>query len=108
MALYQSDRTIAFRRAYGKAAPPEKLTQEGFDGNDRPFASLAASQARRTTGCAGPLGILARSPAIPTSKARFSQAAIDAVRQWRFEPFQFDGKPVDVQQTIDVVFSLTK
>jgi len=46
--------------------------------------------------------------AIPTSKARFSQAAIDAVRQWRFEPFQFDGKPVDVQQTIDVVFSLTK
>src|SRR5580692_3415196 len=35
MALYQSDRTIAFRRAYGKAAPPEKLTQEAFEGNDR-------------------------------------------------------------------------
>lgn len=40
--------------------------------------------------------------------ALLSQAAIDAVRQWRFEPFQFDGKPIDVQQTIDVVFSLTK
>lgn len=40
MALYQSDRTIAFRRAYGKAAPPEKLTQEGFDGNDRHLRRL--------------------------------------------------------------------
>ena len=40
MALYQSDRTIAFRRAYGKAAPPEKLTQEAFDGNDRHLRRL--------------------------------------------------------------------
>lgn len=35
-----------------------------------------------------------------------SQAAIDAVRQWRFEPVRFDGQPVDVQQTIEFVFSL--
>lgn len=35
-----------------------------------------------------------------------SQAAIDAVRQWRFEPFRFDGQPVDVQQKIEFVFSL--
>jgi len=40
MALYQSDRTIAFRRAYGKAAPPEKLTQEAFEGNDRHLRRL--------------------------------------------------------------------
>lgn len=35
-----------------------------------------------------------------------SQAAIDAVRQWRFEPWQFDGQPVEMQQTIELVFSL--
>ena len=40
MALYQSDRIIAFRRAYGKAAPPEKLTQEAFEGNDRHLRRL--------------------------------------------------------------------
>src|ERR1700730_1258644 len=40
MALYQSARTIAFRRAYGKAAPPEKLTQEAFEGNDRHLRRL--------------------------------------------------------------------
>jgi hypothetical protein len=31
MALYQSDRTIAFRHAYGKAAPPEKLPHDAFE-----------------------------------------------------------------------------
>ena len=40
--------------------------------------------------------------------ALLTQAAIDAVRQWRFEPFQLDGKPFDMQWTIDVVFLLTK
>lgn len=30
-----AETTIAFRRAYGKAAPPEKITQEAFEGNDR-------------------------------------------------------------------------
>jgi hypothetical protein len=31
----QADRTIAFRRAYGKAALPEMVTQEAFEGNGR-------------------------------------------------------------------------
>jgi hypothetical protein len=35
MVPNQAGRTIAFRRAYGKAAPPEKVTQEAFEGNDR-------------------------------------------------------------------------
>jgi hypothetical protein len=61
MVHNQADRTIAFRRSYGKAAPPEKVTQEAFEGNDR-HLSAAADQARRTPGSAGPLGILARSP----------------------------------------------
>jgi hypothetical protein len=40
MVLNQADRTIAFRHAYGKAAPPEKVTQEAFDGNDRHLRRL--------------------------------------------------------------------
>jgi len=37
-----------------------------------------------------------------------SPAAIEAVRQWRYEPWQLNGQPIDMDTTIDVVFSLTK
>ncbi len=37
-----------------------------------------------------------------------SPAAIEAVRQWHYEPWQLNGKPIDMQTTIDVIFSLTK
>jgi len=32
--------------------------------------------------------------------------AMDAVRQWRYRPTLLNGKPVEVETTIDVVFSL--
>jgi TonB family protein len=35
-----------------------------------------------------------------------SPAAIEAVKQWRYEPTLFDGNPVDVQTTIEVNFML--
>jgi len=34
------------------------------------------------------------------------QKAIDAVKQWTFQPAQKDGKPVDVQISVEVVFHL--
>jgi TonB family protein len=37
-----------------------------------------------------------------------SPAAIEAVRQWRYEPTQLNGQAIDVETTIDVVFDLTK
>jgi protein TonB len=37
-----------------------------------------------------------------------SPAAIEAVRQWRYEPGQLNGQPIELQTTIDVVFSLTQ
>ena len=37
-----------------------------------------------------------------------SPAAVEAVRQWRYEPGQLNGQPIDIETTIDVVFSLTK
>lgn len=35
------------------------------------------------------------------------QAALDAVRQWRYQPTLLNGDPVEVQTTIDVVFTLS-
>ncbi len=34
------------------------------------------------------------------------QAAIDAVRQWRYQPTLLNGKPVSVETTITVIFTL--
>jgi protein TonB len=36
------------------------------------------------------------------------QAALDAVRQWRYQPTQLNGDPVEVDTTIDVIFSLNQ
>lgn len=34
------------------------------------------------------------------------QAALDAVRQWVYEPALLNGRPVEVDTTIDVMFTL--
>jgi TonB family protein len=39
--------------------------------------------------------------------ARLAQAALDAVRQWRYRPALLDGEPVEVVTQIAVVFALT-
>ena len=36
----------------------------------------------------------------------FAQAAVDAVRQWRFEPTLLNGAPIEVVMTVSVDFSL--
>jgi periplasmic protein TonB len=33
-------------------------------------------------------------------------AAIDAVKQWRYKPFFFNGRPLEVETTITVTFEL--
>jgi protein TonB len=35
------------------------------------------------------------------------QAAIDAVRSWRYKPYLLNGEPVEVETTINVVFNLS-
>lgn len=37
-----------------------------------------------------------------------TDAAVKAVRQWRYEPVQLDGKSVAFDTTIEVVFALNK
>ena len=36
----------------------------------------------------------------------FVQAALEAVRQWRYRPTMLDGEPVEVETTISVEFRL--
>ena len=36
------------------------------------------------------------------------QAAIDAVRTWRYRPYLLNGSPVDVETTVNVVFKLNE
>ena len=38
--------------------------------------------------------------------ALLMRAAMDAVRQWHYAPTQLNGEPVEVDTTIQVVFSL--
>jgi protein TonB len=34
------------------------------------------------------------------------QAAVDAVRTWRYKPYMLNNEPVEVETTINVVFNL--
>ena len=37
---------------------------------------------------------------------RLAVAAVAAVKQWRYQPFQVNGKPVDVRMTVTINFKL--
>lgn len=43
---------------------------------------------------------------VVSGPAMLQQAAIDAVKQWRYKPFLLNGEPVEVETTVNVVFSL--
>jgi protein TonB len=34
------------------------------------------------------------------------QAALDAVKQWRYRPYLLNGEPVEVRTTINIIFTL--
>jgi len=41
-------------------------------------------------------------------RADYDQAAIDAVRKWRWEPYRVNGGPIEVLTTINITYSLAK
>ena len=41
-----------------------------------------------------------------TGPAMLRQAAVDAVRDWRFKPDRLNNEPTEVETTINVIFSL--
>jgi len=38
--------------------------------------------------------------------AMLQQAALDAIRSWRYRPYLLNNEPVEVETTINVVFTL--
>ena len=46
------------------------------------------------------------TPADAQGDARLAQAALDAVKQWRYEPILVDGKPVEFEATVTINFKL--
>jgi len=43
---------------------------------------------------------------VVSGNAMLQQAALDAVRQWRYKPYLLNGEPVEVDTTVNVVFNL--
>ncbi len=43
---------------------------------------------------------------VVSGPAMLQQAALDAVRQWRYRPYMLDNEPVDVETTVNVIFCL--
>ena len=46
------------------------------------------------------------TPADAQGDARLAQAALDAVKQWRYEPILMNGKPTDFEATVTINFKL--
>ena len=43
-----------------------------------------------------------------SGKCSLARASVDAVRQWRYQPTLLNGKPVEVDTEIDVIFGLQR
>jgi TonB family protein len=72
---------------------PERARQNGITGTVRLHVILAKD------GTMKQLEVVSGHPLL-------QQAALDAVRQWRYQPTLLNGSPVEVDTTIDIIFSL--
>ena len=43
---------------------------------------------------------------IVSGNGMLQQAALDAVRTWRYKPYLLNGEPVEVETTVNVIFKL--
>lgn len=76
-----------------KPVYPVDLQQQGIQGTVK-FEAVVSRQ-----GTIGELKLIGGPPPLV-------QAALDAVRQWRYRPTQLNGEPVETVTTIDVNFQL--
>jgi TonB family protein len=73
---------------------PEEAKKEGVQGKVIVEATLGTD------------GKVAKVKVVNEADPRLAQAALDAVKQWRFKPMQKDGKPVEVKTTVTLSFRL--
>ena len=78
----------------------EQLIMPNYLGTHAPFAKFSHQTFIRTDG--GIVGLTVLSTPDPT----LADAAVDAVRQWRYQPTLLNGQPVEVVTTISVNFRL--
>jgi protein TonB len=44
---------------------------------------------------------------VVSGPAMLQQAAVDAVKTWRYSPYLVNNQPVEVETTVNVIFTLT-
>jgi protein TonB len=71
----------------------------------------AVAQAIRASGTVVLQATISRMGAIENLRvvegpALLRQAALDAVKQWRYKPYMLNGQPVEVETTVNVQFTL--
>jgi TonB family protein len=84
-------------RAISKVQPvyPTEARRQHISGTVRMHAIIAKDGSIKN------LEVLAGHPSLV-------DAALDAVRQWRYQPTLLEGEPVEIDTTIDVTFSLNR
>jgi protein TonB len=45
---------------------------------------------------------------VASGPAMLRQAALDAVKTWRYRPYELNGEPVEVETTVNVIFALNR
>jgi protein TonB len=73
----------------------------------------AIARATGTSGTVTLAAIISKTGAIENLRvisgpAVLQQAALDAVRTWRYRPYLLDGQPVEVETTVSVIFTLQR
>jgi periplasmic protein TonB len=43
---------------------------------------------------------------VVSGPAMLQQSALDAVKQWRYKPYELNNEPVEVETTVNVIFTL--
>ena len=99
-----------------KAAPPKKLSISSgvMAGNllDKTIPQYPAiAKAARIQGTVVLQATISKTGGIENLRVvsgppMLQQAAMDAVRSWRYRPYLLNGDPVEVETTVNVVFNL--
>jgi len=45
---------------------------------------------------------------VASGPAMLQQSALEAVSTWRYKPYLLDGEPVEVETTVEVIFTLSR
>jgi TonB family protein len=90
--------------------PPEKVTEGKLVSRVAPvYPAMSRSQHElgvvKLAGTIGTDGKVRDLEVLAAPSELLAESAIDAVKQWRYEPFTAHGEPIEVNQTFTLIFS---